>query len=223
MINIKWNEYTWYSKLVAAVFFLLILPVWFFYLGMKYKEITVLINDETTIDSFAEYKHQKSQTKVFTDTTNVPSDMKVYKNAKYGFEFQYPSEMSLYEDDNNPNGDHLRLVITNFQFDPNRIYRQLPSNDSIMFSFNVGKESNNPTLFLHQKSEFQKGVQNFLVDGIPAIKTIYPKEDNSGNQPPLDVISVQFFDKNQEFIVYGGPLKQESLFMDVLSTVKMIK
>ncbi len=37
-MRIKWNEYTWYSKLAAAVFFIVIFPGWMFYLGQQYNE-----------------------------------------------------------------------------------------------------------------------------------------------------------------------------------------
>lgn len=35
---IVWNKVTWYSKLLAVIFFLGILPAWTFFLGMKYEE-----------------------------------------------------------------------------------------------------------------------------------------------------------------------------------------
>ncbi len=34
---IKWNEYTWYSRLAAIVFFILILPSLTFYIGVQYQ------------------------------------------------------------------------------------------------------------------------------------------------------------------------------------------
>lgn len=36
---IKWNEYTWYSKSLAVIFFLVVLPSWTFYIGTKYQEV----------------------------------------------------------------------------------------------------------------------------------------------------------------------------------------
>jgi len=38
-MNIKWNEYTWYSKTFAAIFFILIFPAWTFYLGTQFGEV----------------------------------------------------------------------------------------------------------------------------------------------------------------------------------------
>ncbi len=37
-MKIKWNEYTWYSKLAAVIFFLAIFPIWTFYLGTQYQK-----------------------------------------------------------------------------------------------------------------------------------------------------------------------------------------
>ncbi|MEN9649131.1 MAG: hypothetical protein RL094_98 [Candidatus Parcubacteria bacterium] len=36
-MTIKWNEVTWYSRIAALIFFLLILPIWAFILGNKYQ------------------------------------------------------------------------------------------------------------------------------------------------------------------------------------------
>ncbi len=38
MTKIKWNKYTWYSKLLAIIFFLAVLPAWTFYVGMQYEK-----------------------------------------------------------------------------------------------------------------------------------------------------------------------------------------
>jgi hypothetical protein len=35
---IKWNEYTWYSKMAAIIFFLGIFPMITFYIGMEYEK-----------------------------------------------------------------------------------------------------------------------------------------------------------------------------------------
>lgn len=37
--NIKWNEVTWYSKLGAIIFFLIVVPILTFVIGMKYQEV----------------------------------------------------------------------------------------------------------------------------------------------------------------------------------------
>ena len=36
-MQIKWNEYTWYSKLAAFVFFIVVLPIWTFHIGTVYQ------------------------------------------------------------------------------------------------------------------------------------------------------------------------------------------
>jgi hypothetical protein len=45
---IKWNEYTWYSRLAAAIFFIIVLPIWTFYLGQKYQETRHLKESNTS-------------------------------------------------------------------------------------------------------------------------------------------------------------------------------
>ncbi|MBX4198339.1 hypothetical protein KW782_03335 [Candidatus Parcubacteria bacterium] len=36
-MKIKWDEYTWYSKCTAAIFFIIVLPLWTFYIGTQYQ------------------------------------------------------------------------------------------------------------------------------------------------------------------------------------------
>jgi hypothetical protein len=43
-MHIKWNEYTWYSKSLAALFFIVVFPAWTFYLGMQYQKTMNLQN-----------------------------------------------------------------------------------------------------------------------------------------------------------------------------------
>lgn len=43
-MTIKWNEYTWYSRLSALIFFLGILPTLTFYIGTQYQETKDVIN-----------------------------------------------------------------------------------------------------------------------------------------------------------------------------------
>jgi len=52
-MNIKWNTITWYSKLLAIIFFIGILPAWTFYVGMKYqksKEEVTMVNPQGVRD-----------------------------------------------------------------------------------------------------------------------------------------------------------------------------
>ncbi len=48
-INIKWNEYTWYSKLIAAIFFIFVLPVWTFYVGTQFENAREIIRQANKI------------------------------------------------------------------------------------------------------------------------------------------------------------------------------
>lgn len=38
-MEIQWNEVTWYSKLAAILFFVGVLPVFTFFMGMEYREV----------------------------------------------------------------------------------------------------------------------------------------------------------------------------------------
>jgi hypothetical protein len=42
-MKIEWNRVTWYSKLLAVILFILVLPAWTFYLGMKYEETVIVV------------------------------------------------------------------------------------------------------------------------------------------------------------------------------------
>ena len=44
MENIEYNRVTWYSKLLAIIVFLLIIPAVSFYLGRKYQETVSTVN-----------------------------------------------------------------------------------------------------------------------------------------------------------------------------------
>lgn len=45
---IKWNEVTWYSKLMSAVFILGVLPCVAFYIGIQYQLLTQTIEEAGT-------------------------------------------------------------------------------------------------------------------------------------------------------------------------------
>lgn len=47
-MEIQWNEVTWYSKLAAIIFFVGVLPVLTFFMGMQYREVQVDIFEAST-------------------------------------------------------------------------------------------------------------------------------------------------------------------------------
>jgi hypothetical protein len=57
---IKWNQYTWYSKLAAAIFFIIILPAWTFYLGTEYeKTVEVIRASDELVRQNAQIQYKK--------------------------------------------------------------------------------------------------------------------------------------------------------------------
>jgi hypothetical protein len=51
-MTIKWNKYTWYSKWAAIVFFLLVLPVWTFYLGMQFEKTREIVSQAVSVEKY---------------------------------------------------------------------------------------------------------------------------------------------------------------------------
>lgn len=47
-MEIQWNKVTWYSKLAAIIFFVGVLPVFTFFMGMEYKEVQEDIFESST-------------------------------------------------------------------------------------------------------------------------------------------------------------------------------
>lgn len=43
-MKIKFNVVTWYSKILSVIFFIAVLPIWTFYIGMKVKEVEIYTN-----------------------------------------------------------------------------------------------------------------------------------------------------------------------------------
>ena len=66
-MNIYWNKVTWYSKLLAIIFFIAILPTWTFYIGMQY---------EKTVDSY-NVNDTPSQVSVPTNTSDTPTTKQI--------------------------------------------------------------------------------------------------------------------------------------------------
>jgi hypothetical protein len=48
---IKWNEYTWYSKLAAAIFFIIVLPAWTFYIGIQYETTRAVLEQSAPLSA----------------------------------------------------------------------------------------------------------------------------------------------------------------------------
>lgn len=89
-MQIKWNEVTWYSKFLAIIFFLGVLPVLAFCIGMQYEKVAKEANSEYGI-----FPVEFDQSKI------PPSDNNshVYNPPQSGYTLigQCNSEACLYE------------------------------------------------------------------------------------------------------------------------------
>jgi hypothetical protein len=70
---IKWNEVTWYSKLLSLVFFLVVLPIIFVIIAKRYKEVVSTYSDtkttlESSVEKIKETVESASTTKTATTT-----------------------------------------------------------------------------------------------------------------------------------------------------------
>jgi hypothetical protein len=83
----KWKEYTWYSKWASLLFFIVVLPILSFYIGMQYEVAKQPL------------ENQLMQAPATNTVTDFPSQatLETYVNEKYGFEFKYPSGLAYEE------------------------------------------------------------------------------------------------------------------------------
>lgn len=85
---IKWNEVTWYSKFLAILFFIGVLPVLCFYIGKEYGEVKQQVE-------MVEIATSEPQEKVATGADIA--EWKTYQNEEYKFEFKYPATLKHQE------------------------------------------------------------------------------------------------------------------------------
>jgi hypothetical protein len=78
-MNIKWNKVTWYSKLLAVILFIFVLPTWTFYLGSEYGQVKSIQNTSTI-------KYESVAT-----STNKTSNWETYSDIQQRFSIKYPS------------------------------------------------------------------------------------------------------------------------------------
>ncbi len=95
-MDIKWNEYTWYSKTAAAIFFIIIFPIWAFYLGMQYLQTKEALESEIVPGTITTATTTTQVAGVSTTTPKVPESWTTQLNDKYGYSFKHPSERNTY-------------------------------------------------------------------------------------------------------------------------------
>ena len=82
-MNIKWNEVTWYSKLLSAIFLLLVVPILTFYIGTQY-ELMKMTSPQKSVSP-----------KVVSGCGESPKGFNRYCNLRLGYSIDYPSSWKL--------------------------------------------------------------------------------------------------------------------------------
>ncbi len=90
---IKFNEVTWYSKLLAVILFIALLPILTFYIGTEYQQAVDINNN---IPSVSESSSVKTNVAV-SGSTGSSMSTGVYTNATYGWSFHYPTNWKVAE------------------------------------------------------------------------------------------------------------------------------
>jgi cytoskeletal protein RodZ len=79
-MKIKWNQYTWYSRAAAIIFFIAVLPVWTFYMGIQYQKTadslenaTSTLEDNTVIILNDKPNATTTATTTSTSTPSIPN------------------------------------------------------------------------------------------------------------------------------------------------------
>jgi hypothetical protein len=70
-MNIKWNEYTWYSKFTAIILFIAVIPSWVFYMGMQYERTKTALAGEVTADVVSKFTSTKTEPESIYEFTYV--------------------------------------------------------------------------------------------------------------------------------------------------------
>jgi hypothetical protein len=136
-MKIIWNQVTWYSKLLAVIFFIIIVPALTFYIGKQY-QITRSINniDNTTVINYkwpmvSWIKHISKSSKLSFDYPSGWSIMYdgIYSNKKTS-SYLYPNIMICppdYEKSLAPNGNSPSNCISFVE--ENTLIHPLPDDD----------------------------------------------------------------------------------------------
>jgi hypothetical protein len=203
---IKFNEVTPLSKLLAIIFFILVLPVLSFYIGKQYEQATSLnIQNNTSLNT--NNIPSTNQNVAKTDT----STLKIYKNDTYHFQFQYPDTARLLETKvNNP--DHLIIHAMN---------------DAGFFSIAVILDKDTP--YPLPRMPWVLSEDEETINGIKMVKTLY------GTNPDLKQNSYVYLDYSfeldgqmYEFIINSKEsnnimdVKSEAFLKQMISSLKKI-
>jgi hypothetical protein len=116
---IIWNKVTWYSKLAAAVLFIVGLPILTFYIGMQYQAtLTIVKESHNTPMMESENKpiFNKASDQIVSADDRVSEitdslDVKTYRSTKCGFEFKYPVYATFIEGPDESSCEYLKIFL----------------------------------------------------------------------------------------------------------------
>jgi hypothetical protein len=113
-MKIKWDKVTPYSRLGSIMFFILVVPILAFNIGVEYEKTQSVLSIAEQIQ-----------------VSNIPN-LKIYKNEKYGFEFKYLANLTYRE--SLLNGKDLVIDFTDGKPGYNLIITVSPIKDFLLGS-----------------------------------------------------------------------------------------
>ena len=116
---IKFNQVTWYSKLAAAILFILVLPILTFYIGIQYQATMTIVLESKNIPMIQGENTptiDRAQNKIASDDADFSkiinsAFVKTYHSSKCGFEFKYPTYANFIEDPDESSCEYLKILL----------------------------------------------------------------------------------------------------------------
>lgn len=162
----------------------------------------------------------KSQAPITNVQNNTQTaDWKKYTNTEYGFEFSYPQEYYLTIEKDKLHNLSESILVSNYD---NFKYRNL-KDDQIIFRVSIEKK-NNITSYNIREAEFDNEEKNYLLSGLPAVKTTFREAMQMGDEyvTQLDGISIHAFKNKLSYYLEIRPFNEKvsDSFSKILSTFK---